>query len=96
MIQFMKLKWASLTISILVIAGSYFLIKDVFGGFREGIDFAGGIKMEITATDEVNLDSLREATKQLGITATVQSTGKETFTLLKLEIGRPSSSISKS
>ncbi|MDH4262059.1 MAG: protein translocase subunit SecF [Spirochaetia bacterium] len=87
MIQFMKLKWVSLLASIIVISFSIFYTFSEKHGFRKGIDFSGGIKLEIELNDKVTVEKLRESFKKLKISATVLSAGKGFDNISKVEIG---------
>jgi preprotein translocase SecF subunit len=83
----MRLKWVSLVFSIFLIAGSLIYIFTQKGGFKNGIDFSGGIKLEIELNDKVTVSSIREAFKKYKIEATVQAAGKGIDNLAKIEIG---------
>ena len=87
MIPFMKFKWASLTLSTLFIGASFFMIFIQRDGLVQGIDFAGGIKLEIAVNEKVTIDSLRTAFKKFNIEAGIHESGKETIEIAKVEIG---------
>jgi len=83
----MRLKWVALAASITVISGmmAYTFIEKK--GFRKGIDFSGGIKLEIELNEKVTVEKLRESFKKLKIDATVLSAGKGLENMSKVEIG---------
>ncbi|RME90525.1 MAG: protein translocase subunit SecF [Candidatus Hydrogenedentota bacterium] len=86
MIPFMKFKWFSLTLSILVFAGTFYYTETHFGGFKKGLDFAGGIKIEIRLTKDITIEKLREFFKKMQVDAIVQQAGKDGNDA-KIEIG---------
>ncbi|MDH5719121.1 MAG: protein translocase subunit SecF [Spirochaetia bacterium] len=87
MFPFMKLKWAALALSILLISGSYYVTFYVLQGFTKGMDFSGGIKLEVELNDKVSIDSIRNFFKSQGLNALVQKAGKENHELAKIELG---------
>lgn len=87
MIHFMRLKWVSLITSLTVISGSWFFVYTQKNGFRKGIDFSGGIKLEISLNKEVTLDKLRDAFNKFKVDATLLRAGKGLENVAKVEIG---------
>lgn len=83
----MKVKWISLTVSVGLIAVLAYSVFGLQGGFRKGIDFAGGIKLEIEVNEAVTTDKLRDVFKELGIEAIVQQASKTVFDVVKVELG---------
>lgn len=86
MIPFMKFKWISLTLSTLVFAGTFYYTEAHYGGYKQGLDFAGGIKIEIQLNEHVTVEKLREFFKKMNVDALVQSVGR-TSKQAKIEIG---------
>lgn len=87
MIPFMKAKWISLSTSILVIGFTFYYTNALGDGFRKGIDFAGGIKLEVEINEKVTVESLRGAFEKIEVAATVQKAGQGISNLAKIEIG---------
>lgn len=87
MIPFMKLKWVSVIISTIAIFATAFWAYEEFGGFNKGLDFAGGIVLELHENDIVNPQSVRDFLKTQNIEAVVQSAGKSDDKMVKIEIG---------
>ncbi|MDH5716684.1 MAG: protein translocase subunit SecF [Spirochaetia bacterium] len=87
MIPFVKFKWAAISLSIFIIVGAYYKTFYVFNGFSKGIDFAGGIKLEISLNDKVTIESLRDFFSNRSINAVVQKTDKGSANMAKIEIG---------
>ena len=87
MIQFMKFKWVSMIASTLIILAAIYYTFYQKQGFRKGIDFSGGIKLEVELDEKVTIDKLREFFKNMKIGAIVSSADKELENLAKIEIG---------
>ena len=87
MIHFMRLKWVGLTMSTALLIGGFYYTMNVLDGFREGIDFAGGIKIEMDAGEKIDIESVRNTLNDIDIDATVQMAGKDVENLFKIEIG---------
>lgn len=83
----MKLKWVSLAASTIVISAAMYYTYAEKHGFRKGIDFSGGIKLEIELNDKVTVEKLRESFKKIHVDATVLSAGKGLENMSKVEIG---------
>jgi len=87
MIPFMKLKWVSVIASTVIISAAMYYIYSQKNGFRKGIDFSGGIKLEVELNDTVTLEKLRTSFKKIKIDAIVLSAGKGYENIAKVEIG---------
>ncbi len=87
MIPFMKVKWISLSLSLILISFGFYYTNTAMDGFRKGIDFAGGIKLEVETNEKVSVEALRDTFQKLNIDATVQIAGKGISNLAKIEIG---------
>ena len=87
MIQFMKLKWVSLIASTIVISAALYYVYVEKHGYRKGIDFSGGIKLEIELNNKVTVEKLRDSFKKLKVDATVLKAGKGLDNVAKVEIG---------
>ncbi|MCX7632906.1 MAG: hypothetical protein N2Z22_06205, partial [Turneriella sp.] len=55
----MKLKWVSIIGSLILLVGLLLITFYKYGGFALGIDFAGGIKIELKKTEQLTIASLR-------------------------------------
>ena len=87
MFPFMKLKWLSLSVSALLIAGTLYGTYQIRQGFNKGIDFSGGIKLEVELNDKVSIDSLRSFFKDNNWNAVVQKADKADSQMAKIELG---------
>ncbi len=83
----MKLKWISLAFSVALLGITFYLTLGAGSGFKQGIDFAGGIKLKIEQNEQVTIEKLREFFEKEKITAVVQSAGKEAADVIKVELG---------
>jgi preprotein translocase subunit SecF len=83
----MKLKWVSITGSLLLLIGLLVVTFKKYGGFALSIDFAGGIKIELSKTENVTVESLRSLFEKEKISALVQLVDKASGDRLKIEIG---------
>ncbi len=86
-IQFMKYRWYSIIGSLLVLLGTLLVTEYHFGGFNKGIDFAGGIKIEVAVNEKITADTLRAFFSQKNIPAQVFATDKDQRNTIKIEIG---------
>jgi len=86
MIPFMKLKWISLLGSLAGICITLFLTFETKNGFRKGIDFAGGVNLEVAINDVVTVDRLKEIFQKNSITGTIVKAGTEESEMAKIEI----------
>lgn len=83
----MRLKWISLVGSTMLLVGLIFYTFQHKHGFAMGIDFAGGIKLELKKSDSLTVDSLRAFFDKERITAVVQVVDKASGDRIKIEIG---------
>lgn len=85
--SFMRLKWFSMTLSTILIIAFFAITFQKHGGMKQGIDFAGGIRIDAELPQDVSIQSLRSVIEELGIVATTQTSEKGENTLVKIEIG---------
>ena len=85
-ISFMRLKWINISLSITLITFMFVYTFKVHNGFKEGIDFAGGTKIEIQKNDVVTLEKLKALFKNEKIDVTLQFSGKESVEYITLEL----------
>jgi preprotein translocase subunit SecF len=83
----MKLKWFNLSFSAILLVGLIALTFQRFNGFAMSIDFAGGIKLELTSSKDLTAEKLRSLFDKEKISATVQLVDKASGNRLKIEIG---------
>ncbi|MBO4285185.1 MAG: protein translocase subunit SecF [Alphaproteobacteria bacterium] len=75
-IDFLKPRKLTYTASILLVLASVWLM--FFHGFNYGIDFSGGVLMEIKSENKINVDQIRQKLSVLGLDElTLQSLGEE-------------------
>src|SRR5262249_17252840 len=83
-IHFMRYHNVALAFSVIMVVGSILLIA--FKGLNFGVDFAGGILMEVTAPGPADLGSLRSQISGLGLgEASLQEFGKAETVLIRLQ-----------
>ncbi|MCS6984404.1 MAG: protein translocase subunit SecF [Leptospiraceae bacterium] len=85
----MKYKYVSLISSLLLLGFTLFYTYQVHGGFHKGIDFAGGVKLEILASDKISLEKLRGFLAEHNMAAVVFASEREGQKTLKLELSGP-------
>ena len=82
----MKIKWITVSFSILGIAHLFFYTYHDYQGFKQGLDFSGGLKLELVANQFIHINSIRDFFDQKKIEATILSAGKTDNKLVKIEI----------
>lgn len=83
-IDFMRYHKITFAFSMIMVLGSILLIA--FKGLNFGVDFAGGILMEVTAPGPANLTQLRSQLSGLGLgEASLQEFGKAERVLIRLQ-----------
>jgi len=83
-IDFMRYHKITFALSVVMVVGSILLIA--FKGLNFGVDFAGGILMEVTAPHPADLASLRSQVSGLGLgEASLQEFGKPETVLIRLQ-----------
>ncbi len=76
-IDFLKVKWPAVILSILLVVGSLVLVG--VRGLNLGVDFKGGILMEVSFNNAPKLDTLRGQLNGLGLgDMSIQTFGKPT------------------
>lgn len=85
----MKYKWVSLAGSFVVLVGTLYLTHAYYGGFNRGIDFAGGIKLEIASNEKLTVGKLRDFFANKNINAQVFGSEREGIPTIKVEISGP-------
>ncbi|MDZ7627913.1 MAG: protein translocase subunit SecF [Parvularculaceae bacterium] len=73
-IPFTKYRWYALVVTLVAFFASLFAIF-VFPGLNFGVDFRGGITLELTDQQPVDIPSVRSALDRLGVEAVVQQFG---------------------
>lgn len=75
-INFVGIRRYAITLSILLtILGIVYLV--IRGGFNLGLDFKGGISIQVEANKDINSDALRTALKKHEVEAVIQIFGKQ-------------------
>ena len=92
-IPFMKIRWLSLSFSLLLIGHLSYHTYAQYGGLKLGLDFSGGIKLEVKAADQITIEKLRTFFKKQKIEAVVQDASKEDRKTIKIELGSKQDSL---
>ncbi len=85
-IPFMKIKWITVSLSILGVAHLFFYTYHDYRGFKQGLDFSGGLKLELMANEFIRTNAVRKFFDQKKIEAMVLSAGKTDNKFIKIEI----------
>lgn len=85
--SFMKLKWFSMFASTVIVLAFFVVTFQKHGGMKQGIDFAGGIRIDAELPQDVSIENLRSIIEELNIAASIQASEKGASTLVKIEIG---------
>ncbi len=85
-LPFMKLKWISLSASTILMAYIFYYTNAHNKGFKKGIDFAGGTKIEMQKNEKVDIQKLKDFFQKNKIEATIQEAAKESKDVIKIEI----------
>jgi preprotein translocase subunit SecF len=83
--HFLRLRWAALALSLALVFGSWALLA--VKGLNYGVDFAGGLTMEVGFTQAAPLDDLRRTVGALGVgEPTIQEFGGPTIVAIRLPL----------
>lgn len=85
-IDFLRYKWIAVGFTVFLTIASIFIVAT--RGLNYGIDFAGGIMMEVSATDgsKVELGSMREHLNGIGLgEVALQEFGTENHILIRVQ-----------
>ncbi len=85
-VPFMKIKWVTILISILSMAYLFFNIYQNNQGFKLGLDFSGGLKLEIALNKVITIKSLREFFGKKKIKVNILLVGKTDDRIAKIEL----------
>ncbi len=72
--SFMKFKWVSLSASTLVFLGFTAYTIYVQGGYAMGLDFGGGLRLDIVSQGKITPDAVSAALKEAGVPGNVEET----------------------
>ena len=86
MIPFIRLSWGSFFLSTFLLGYLFYHTYREYSGLKMGLDFSGGMKLEIILNERVSIESLRSFFKQKKIEAKVQASSKENNQRAKIEI----------
>ncbi len=82
--DFMRLRWVSLAIALLIMFGSFGLMA--FKGFNFALDFTGGVGIELSYAKPVDVEGVRERLQVAGFkNAQVQTFGTGKELLIRLQ-----------
>ncbi|MDT7933920.1 MAG: protein translocase subunit SecF [Sphingomonadaceae bacterium] len=83
--HFLRLRWAALTLSLALVFGSWALLA--VKGLNYGVDFAGGLTMEVGFAQAAPLDDLRRTVGALGVgEPTIQEFGGPNIVAIRLPL----------
>ena len=82
---FMKFKWFAVLFSTLIAGHLFYHTYSNYSGFKQGLDFSGGLKLEIEENKTINVEKLRKFFKKKNIQASVLSAGGSK-PIIKIEI----------
>jgi preprotein translocase SecF subunit len=75
-IDFVKVRRIAIAGSIIFILAGIVVLA-VRGGFRMGIDFTGGVVLQLKTSDKIGIEDLRKSLEKSGIESSIQNLGME-------------------
>ena len=85
-IPFMKAKWITTPLSIFGLVYLFFYTYNEYQGFKQGLDFSGGLNLEITVNELITVESLRSFFKEKKMKTNIILVGKNENKAAKIEI----------